>query len=92
MNPSDIARVIFKSAVVGLGTVLTVVLVAIFVGAPILTVFLSKRTSNPQGEVGWDLRTLLNHYLGPTWTTVLFLVVFFCGFIFALRHFLRSVR
>ncbi len=79
---------------VGVVTVLIAVLVAIFVGAPILTLFLSKRTSNLQGEVevAWDLRALLNHYLGPTWTAALFLVIFTCGFAWALRHFMRSTR
>ncbi len=92
MKPSDIARVVFKSAVVGVVTVLTAVLVAIFVGAPILTLFLSKRTSNLQGEVevAWDLRALLNHYLGPTWTAALFLVIFACGFAWAEVHTVMS--
>jgi hypothetical protein len=92
MRAGVIAKVIFNSAVVGLVTVLAAVLVALLIGAPILASFLTKRTSNSGGEVGLDLRALFNYFLGPTWTTVLFLVLFSCGFIFALRHFLRSLR
>jgi hypothetical protein len=83
-------KVILQSACVGVGAVVAVAVLGIFVGLPVAMYFLSRNIPAPpgDGEVGWDLVVMV-HNASPH-GLLLPLFVFAIGFVFAFRHFSRT--
>jgi uncharacterized membrane protein len=80
-------KVILQSACVGVGAVVAVAVLGIFVGLPLAGFFLLGNVPPGGAEVGWDLVTMAQN-ASPT--VLLFpLCVFVVGFVFAFRHFSR---
>jgi hypothetical protein len=84
-------RVFFKSALVGFVTLIATCITAVL-GAMIFSIFFAKNTSDSGGEVGWDLRGVLDYYRGSIWTPIIVSSVFLCGFAVAFRQLTRSPR
>jgi hypothetical protein len=83
-------KVILQSACVGVGAVIAVAVLGLFIGLPVAMYFLSGNIPALPGdaEVGWDLVTVA-HNASPH-GLLLPLFVFSVGFGFAFRHFSRT--
>ena len=82
-------KIFLRSACVGIGAVIAVAVLGVFVGLPLAGFFLLLNSPRGEPEVGWDLVAMAQH-TSPT--VLLFpLFVFAVSFVFTFRYFSRRL-